>query len=81
MEKTTTQLRVTSQKIVPFEYAPLGATPPNIGEVTQLRASGTWKDETGQEYPISVHISVPPGCAVEPEHFGDPITVTVGRSY
>jgi hypothetical protein len=77
VDKTTTQLRVTGQKIVPFEYGPSA----HLGEAMEVRAAGTWKDEDGQEYPISVHITVPPGSAIPPLHFGDPITVTVGRSY
>jgi hypothetical protein len=77
MDKTTTQLRVMSQKIVPFEYGPSA----HVGEAVEVRANGTWKDDTGQEYPISLHITLHPGSAILPANFGDQVTITVGRSY
>lgn len=67
----TAPLRIVSQTIKPFDY------PKQAGEVVEIKAIGTWGEH---EWPISLHITVPPGCSVIPAT-GDEIEVTITRTY
>jgi hypothetical protein len=69
IEEIVAHLRVTSQIIKPFQYSD---TP---GEVEEVKAVGVWGEHN---WPISLHITVYPGCGVIPI-FGDDLQVTVTR--
>lgn len=69
--KIVVDLRVVSQAVKPFQY---GKT---IGEVLEVKAVGDWGGNDA-EWPISLHITVPPGCGAIPVT-GDSITVIVSQ--
>lgn len=77
--KVLTELRVLSCVMKPFSY---GVPDPNepwtveVGEVNVVKAIGTWGE---CKWPVSLHITVPPGCGVIP-HLGNGIKITVERA-
>jgi hypothetical protein len=71
MEKITAELRVLGLKVQPFTDVQ--------GETLELRAYGFWKDEQGNEYPVSLHLTTYPGHGVVP-HIGDDVSISVERS-
>lgn len=73
-DKVTAFPRVIAQVVKPFEYH-TGHAKSVIGEVMEVRAVGVYGPD---KYPISVHITIPPGCGIIPP-IGDCITVTVER--
>jgi len=66
--------RVTSEVIKEFVYRGM-PIPGDVGEVVEIRAMGTWGEFA---FPVSVHLTVPPGCAVTP-FMGDCLKIMVGR--
>jgi hypothetical protein len=76
MDKVEAEVRVTSLKVKPFAYKD-GKDEMVGGESMEMRAEGFWvggKDH----FPISLHVTVPPGHAVVPA-IGDCVSVIVQR--
>ena len=72
-EKLTARLRVISCTI--RQDSTLDRSP---GEKLEVKASGLWKSENGKDsYPVSVHLTVYPGCPAIPA-IGDDIEVVIG---
>lgn len=67
--------RVISETIKPFSYR-ANCSPASEGEVVEVRAAGVWQDQDGERYPLSLHITVPPGCSFIPVT-GDNLRVRV----
>lgn len=78
MEALTAEVRVTSQIIKPFTYKveDIGMVG---GESIELRASGFWKGDNEDHFPVSLHLTVYPGHGVIPE-IGDCLTISVTRN-
>jgi hypothetical protein len=74
-EKAVAYPRVISEMIKPFEYPSMSGEKSIIGEVVEVKASGVWGDA---QYPVSIHITVPPGSAVIP-CMGDNLKIVVSR--
>jgi hypothetical protein len=54
----------------------------NQSEVVEIKAQGSWSSsspDSSAEYPISLHITTYPGCAVVPS-IGDNIRITIERA-
>ena len=69
IEEIVARPRVHRETIAPFKY------PQGEGEVVEIRADGVWGEFS---WPISVHITVPPGCGVVPP-MGDCLKIVVTR--
>ncbi len=82
-EKAVGFPRVVSETIKPFTYT--AHCSPTEGEAIEVRAVGVWREnatpveDLGQAYPVSIHITVPPGCAFIPAT-GDHLKVTIERA-
>ena len=75
MEQMTAYPRVVAEQIKPFEYASASGGKSIIGEVVEIKAVGVWGDA---DFPVSVHITVPPGCGITP-FMGDCLKIVVSR--
>lgn len=81
MEKITARVRVTDLNVRPFDYEVEGKV--EVGESVVVKASGHWKSDTSNpevfdQFPISLHMTVYPGCGIIPA-LGDNLSITVER--
>lgn len=86
-EKIVTSLRVKSCVIKRAEYVD-GQLGKIEGEVLEVRAEGLWAPQVPEgsksvafntDYPVSLHLTVYPGCGVVPV-IGDSMVITVERA-
>lgn len=78
-QQIVTRLRVVGEAVKPFQYGLTNEGVPlsqPAGEVVEVKATGVWGE---YNWPMSLHITVPPGCGAIPV-FGDDIKVTVERA-
>lgn len=78
--EATATMRVKSLKVMPWPYAtgaPEGETQTFYGEAVMVQSEGKIILDTGT-YPISIHMTVPPGCGLVPP-FGDDYRVIIQR--
>lgn len=93
-QKIVADLRATSEVVKQFDYvSKVSGVGVVAGEVVELKASGTWTgvevdddlDSSGttgvshsHDFPVSLHVTMYPGCPVLPV-LGDRVRVTIER--